>query len=407
MMADTITAKLKKVLVTDGDNRAALAITRSLGKSGYDVYVASENKKNLAGSSRYCVKNLSYSNPNKNPDRFRTDIVQLVIRNKIDILMPAAEMTTRECMKIKKEIKHLCKIPFQSYDSVDIAASKYDVLKLAEKLQIPIPETYYLHSYEELEDAYRFCHKIGYPIVIKASRSRVKLADNEKNFSTQYAYNPSDLKHIILGSGKAFFPLLLQERIQGSGIGIFTCYNKGEGIAYFSHRRIREKPPSGGVSVLRESITINKELKEYAAKLLKALEWHGVAMVEFKKDVKRGGYKLMEINGRFWGSLQLAIDAGVDFPLLLARISTDQSVQPVEKYNINVRTRWLWGDIDALLARLLKSETQLNLPESFPDKKQYLKEFLRFKKNELNFEVLKLNDPKPWLIETMRWLHLI
>ena len=396
-----------KVLVTDGNNRAALAITRSLGKSGYHVFVAGESKITLAGSSRYCIRSFSYSDPNKRPDQFRSEIIRLVRQNKIDILMPAAEMTTRECMKIKDTIKDQCTVPFHSYESVDLAASKYEVLKLAQMLDIPIPATYYLHTPAGLENALRFCDKSGYPIVIKASRSRVTLSRSTSNSSTQYAYNASDLKHIVLGFEEAQYPLLIQERVQGDGVGIFSCFNQGEAIAYFSHRRIREKPPSGGVSVLRESFPIDPRLRDYSRRLLEALKWHGVGMVEFKKDNASGDYRLMEINGRFWGSLQLAIDAGVDFPLLLARIAVGLRVEPILHYDLNVRTRWLCGDIDALLAILFKPADQLHLPDNFPSKKKYLGEFFRVRKNDLNFEVLKLSDPKPWLLEAMRWLHLV
>jgi predicted ATP-grasp superfamily ATP-dependent carboligase len=321
--------------------------------------------------------------------------------------MPAAEITTRECMKLKHELQGRCVVPFHSYEAVDRAASKFDIVNLARSLQVPIPCTHYLHKPADLENTYRFCAETGYPIVVKASRSRVELAGDNVHATTQYANNAPELHSVIQSFDPAQFPLLIQERVQGDGVGIFACFDRGRAIAYFAHHRIREKPPSGGVSVLRESIAVDEELKSYSERLLQALQWHGVAMVEFKSDAKHGGFKLMEINGRFWGSLQLAIDAGVDFPLLLARIAMDEKVEPVSYYRLNVRTRWLWGDADSLLAVLFKSRRQLHLPDHFPGKKQYLKEFLRLRSSDLNFEVLKMNDPMPWFLETMQWLHLM
>ena len=82
--------------------------------------------------------------------------------------------------------------------------------------------------------------------------------------------------------------------------------------AVFAHRRLREKPPSGGVSVYRESVAPDPSLVARAAALLAGLGWRGVAMVEMKTDARTGTPYLMEVNGRFWGSLQLAVDAGVD-----------------------------------------------------------------------------------------------
>ena len=87
-------------------------------------------------------------------------------------------------------------------------------------------------------------------------------------------------------------------------------------------------PPSGGVSVLCESVPLRKPLVDYALRILQSAAWHGVAMVEFKLDARSGIPHLMEVNGRFWGSLQLAIDAGVDFPWLLYQLAATGSAQP-------------------------------------------------------------------------------
>ena len=138
------------------------------------------------------------------------------------------------------------------------------------------------------------------------------------------------------------------------------CYQHGRLVAEFSHRRIREKPPSGGVSVLCESVPVVPQAKQYAQALLDALRWEGVAMVEFKMDMADQSLKLIEINGRFWGSLQLAIDAGVDFPALLVQTLADEPMPVIDSYRVGVRSRWLMGDFDALLMRLFKREDELH-----------------------------------------------
>ena len=131
---------------------------------------------------------------------------------------------------------------------------------------------------------------------------------------------------------------MLQERIVGPGVGVFACYRDGRPVALFSHRRLRERPPWGGVSVLsRERAAASRARASTPRRLLDELGWHGVAMVEFKQDVRDGIPKLMEINGRFWGSLQLAIDAGVDFPALLVRGVEPTRVEPQAPYRSGSR----------------------------------------------------------------------
>ncbi len=139
---------------------------------------------------------------------------------------------------------------------------------------------------------------------------------------------------------------MLQECVPGRGQGVFAIYNHGKSIAFFSHQRLREKPPWGGVSVLSESTEADPALLKHAKSLLDAANWHGVAMVEFKVDGDTP--YLMEINTRFWGSLQLAIDAGVDFPWLLYQIACSQPIEPIKDYKTGVRLRWLLGDLDHL-----------------------------------------------------------
>ena len=132
--------------------------------------------------------------------------------------------------------------------------------------------------------------------------------------------------------------------------------------ASFAHRRLREKPPSGGVSVYRESIAADPALVERSRRLLEHFGWQGVAMVEYKVDERTGTPMLMEINGRFWGSLQLAVDAGVDFPRLLIECAEGRLPRRRRLYAVGTRLRWWWGDVDQLLLRLRRSSEQLGLP---------------------------------------------
>ena len=83
-------------------------------------------------------------------------------------------------------------------------------------------------------------------------------------------------------------------------------------------------------------------------------------MVEFKV-AEDGTPYLMEINTRFWGSLQLAIDAGVDFPWLLYKLACGQPVTPVTRYKTGRRLRWLLGDLDSLYLVLRDRKTSVPL----------------------------------------------
>jgi predicted ATP-grasp superfamily ATP-dependent carboligase len=74
-------------------------------------------------------------------------------------------------------------------------------------------------------------------------------------------------------------------------------------------------------------------------------------MVEFKRDARDGKFKLMEINAKFWGSLDLAIAAGVEFPWLAAQVALGQLGVQRFPYESGVRFQWVFDDFMHALAK--------------------------------------------------------
>lgn len=390
-----------KVLVTDGNTRAALAIARALGRDNFEVIVGAENHPCLASESRFCAGRVICPDPLRDYGGFLDALVTALESIRPDVLLPVTDVTTMLVAENIVNLEKFCSIPFPDYSAVERAADKASVMQLAEKLNIPVPSTLYLQNFREIDEAVPACASIGYPLVIKPSRSRVRSGNEWKSHGVKYANDEQELRRILhILNEKDGFPVLLQERIYGDGVGLFLFMDGGKAVAAFGHRRLREKPLSGGVSVLRESVPLQPMLKEYSERLLKSLNWQGIAMVEFKQDRRSGQFKLMEINGRFWGSLQLAIDAGVNFPVLLVRSAVGETIAPVMDYEVGVKSRWLWGDVDVLLSRLFKSGNALNLPPGYPGRMETLFQFLRFRQKNMRYEVLDRDDIKPWLYET-------
>src|SRR3712207_1619892 len=99
-------------------------------------------------------------------------------------------------------------------------------------------------------------------------------------------------------------PVLLQEYYRGEALGVELLTERGRPLLAFQHRRLREVPITGGASSFRESVPLDLALLELSLRIMRALDWTGLAMVEFKVGAE--GPKLMEVNGRVWGSLPLA-----------------------------------------------------------------------------------------------------
>lgn len=392
------------VLVTDGYARAALAVTRSLGSSGHKIFVASESETSLASSSKYCYQGLAYPSPREAPEAFLDFLVQVVEEQQIQVLMPVTDVCLLLVSKHRHRFPESCVIPIADDSAINAAADKNHILELAKSIGMPVPASLVISAKEEIEEKLAG-DELSYPVVLKPVRSRVKSGNRWVSTAVDYAKDRVELESKLMSYVAEVYPIILQERVSGVGYGAFYCFDSGKCIAKFAHSRIREKPPSGGVSVLRESKHIDPVVDDYSQKLLSALGWHGVAMVEFKYDEQSGNAYIMEINGRFWGSLQLAIDAGVDFPQILLSLASDESRSEPPEYKAGVKTRWFWGDIDLLLIYLLKKGEVLKLPKGHPGRlKSILSILLPWSRGQ-RFEILRLSDIGPWFYETKKWLN--
>jgi predicted ATP-grasp superfamily ATP-dependent carboligase len=290
------------------------------------------------------------------------------------------------------------RVPYPTLDSFRKASDKAHVTALAATMGMAVPQQVVVDTHSAL--AALDLGSLTYPVVLKPARSVAGDGLHRTKLAVAYAENGSALRRLADARPASAFPLLLQQRIEGPGIGIFLLRWEGRVLAQFAHRRLREKPPSGGVSVLSESIATDPTLVSQSRALLAALDWCGPAMIEFKQDRATGRHYLMEVNGRFWGSLQLAVDAGVDFPSLLVAAALGATPMPVTQYQVGVRVRWWWGDVDHLIARMRGGASALALGS----RAQAVGQFLRPGPAVRN-EVLRAEDPWPFARETIDWLR--
>jgi predicted ATP-grasp superfamily ATP-dependent carboligase len=288
-------------------------------------------------------------------------------------------------------------------EKMQAISDKTALCRLAETLQVPIPKTLYLAGATDLPDALGEIDR--YPMVVKPALSRTPERQGFLAGGVMYVSSRDELEKLYATSPILRYPSMIQEKIIGPGTGLFTLYDKDRHLALFSHRRLREKPPSGGVSVVSESAPLDEEMVDAAGRLLSAVGWTGVAMVEFKRDQRDGKAKLMEINGRFWGSLQLAIVCGVDFPaLLLDYLQGEKPLAPVANYLVGHKLKWFFGTLDHLLIRLRSSRQGLNLPPDAPSKGRALAEFLSVWERNASFDVFDRDDIWPFLFEGRSYL---
>jgi predicted ATP-grasp superfamily ATP-dependent carboligase len=388
------------VLITDGSQRAALAMTRSLGRRGARVWIGEEHEGSLASASRYCARQIVYPSPYRDPAAFERFLLRFVEREPVDVVLPASDVTTHVVARNADALDPFAATAVPPFASFEVVTDKWCLLKRAVEQNIPIPETRLVEGRGRLGE---HLGRIEFPVVVKPTRSRMRNDNGWTSGIAQYAADETELLRLYRETPYlASAPSLIQERIVGPGLGVFVLCNRGRVVATFAHTRLREMPPTGGVSVLCESAAYDAELQDQAIRLLEPLGWHGVAMLEYKQDRHRRLPVLMEVNGRFWGSLQLAIDAGVDFPYLACRLALGQPLDLPVPYCLGVRNRWTLGDLDHLLWRLRHS--RYDLPDGAPSIAGAFVEFIAAARPAVRSEILRRDDPGPALRELCQYL---
>ncbi|MFW9975140.1 MAG: ATP-grasp domain-containing protein [Candidatus Thorarchaeota archaeon] len=329
------------VLLTDGSFKHTLAAVRSLGIKGIDSTVVDSSIFAQSFYSAFCKRRYIIPTPSKSPKKYILHLRRILEKHTHNVLLPIGWESNYYISTYRHQLEPLVSIPLADHDKMVIAANKDKTVKFASQIGVNTPKTFYPQT---LEDIVEIAKNHEFPLVIKSS------VDAGYIF---YAQSRDDLQKYFIKM-KSLRPIV-QEYIQGYGCGYFALYKDGKCLAQFMHRRLREYPISGGPSVAAEAY-YSKDLQEQGKKLLDGLNWTGVAMVEFKRDMNDGKYKLMEINPKFWGSLELAIASGVDFPYLAYQMAMDVEFSPVMKYNTKMKFRWPFpGDLlHALETRSLR-----------------------------------------------------
>lgn len=316
-----------KALLTNAESAKTLACIRALGTKGIDVYVTGYYKHAPAFHSKYCKKHFVVHCPSEE-DAFLKDMLSIIKNENIDVLVPINSEETILLSKHATEITKHCKFPFEKYERMMLLHDKGKLMKLAAKLKVPIPKTFFINKASDLR-------KVNFPCVVKVTRSK-------SSKGVFYAKDMNELKKALKQHEAS--DKIIQEYVNGETRGVSYLYHKGRMITYFAHKRLREYPVTGGPSSYRESINA-PELVKIGKKILDYVRWDGLAMVEFK------GGKLLEINPRFWGSVNQAIQAGVNFPYLLVQKAAGNkiSLKP-GNYAIGVRTKLYLNDVRSIIS---------------------------------------------------------
>ena len=371
----TATRVASPVLVLGSEPRIAVTIARSLHRRGIPVDVC-----RFGGEPDVTSTSIrrTFILPTESADAGRW-LTTVVREQGYSYIMPTSDSALAAILPVYDELASITGLSCPPPDSLRSVLDKNTTLRVAREIGLPTPGT-------SLE-------AISGPIVVKPVDKAYRHPFKVRYFSSTRDYRAALAGDTTLGQG-----VMLQEFVPGDGVGVVLLMHQGECVDAFQHRRIRELPWSGGVAVVAVSEPPAPALYQGAISLLRALGWEGVAMVEFRHDPVTGRFALMEVNGRYFGSLSLSYLAGIDFPYHDWQLAHGETPTTVEHYRYGLRWRWSAGVLYRM--RTLRSEGPpwMARPGIGAELLGMLRDFLPSTRDAL----WTWSDPAPALRETAR-----
>jgi protein-tyrosine-phosphatase/predicted ATP-grasp superfamily ATP-dependent carboligase len=386
-----------RILVTDAHELAGLGAIRSLGRAGHRVIAGYPSKLQRPASaySRYCDTRRTYPDPWLS----QPDFCRWLIANApdVDLIMPISEAALLAAVSCRSQL------PSEALVAPSTAALQYTLSKRratakALALGIPCPRTAF-----SLEDV----PAVKAPWVVRTDN---RLADDGsyRKGRNWYVDDASELMDLLGGLTEDGEQWMVQEHIVGKGGGAFLLMWRSQAVLEFAHERVHEVPFYGGVSSLRRSVRDSATVAT-AMQLLASIGYEGAAMFEFRRSHLNQVPYFIEINGRLWGSLALALHAGADFPAKLVECHAG-TVAPRAPgdYATGIYCRNVYpGETDYLRSVLAVSGPVRGVYP--PGKGQAVREFFRlFFTPRMHYDYFWLSDPLPWVRESIRTcIHIV
>lgn len=326
------TSNNRKVLLTDGRTLSCLAFARALGRKGLEVHVGESFKHNITAFSKFTNVSHIYPPAEKQPEQFRTEILGIIRQSEFDFVIPIRDKTTKVIAEIRDQLPSSTNVLLDSADKIESLDDKERCSKLAERVGVPIPTTYYPSemSISEISE-------------IAAFPALVKPTDSSGARGIQRVERPAELKDVYADVKREAGNAIIQEYVDQSGghYSIGTVFDrKSKPVAIHVYKELLQYPDSGGPAIRAVSVRPEPWV-ENMLEILQSVDWIGPAHMDVLFDPVDNTFKLLEINPRIWMSVNLSIKSGVDIPQIILETARGDTYRSNQKYQTDVYYRWV------------------------------------------------------------------
>jgi protein-tyrosine-phosphatase/predicted ATP-grasp superfamily ATP-dependent carboligase len=382
----------QSVLVLGDDAKAFLGVVRSLGRQGLEVHAAPSNFASAALKSRYLSALHRLPPYSLGADAWVADVQELIEREGIGLVVPTSDasllMLMRHAARLGRE-----RLVLPNPEAAAIFTDKVATRRLAFECGVPVCGGRPLAADDSAEG---LAGCFGLPLVLKPRRSWEPDAPEGKKAAV--IVRSLEALRLALGRGLAE-EWVVESFFTGEGVGLSVLARDGEILAAIQHRRLHQENETGPSS-RRITEKTTPRLLAWSRDLASATRLTGVAMFEFRWNPARDEHVLLEVNPRFWGSLQLALAAGIDFPAMLCQLRRHRTVPALPGYATGVIKSDLSGEYGRLSGQFDEAGSRVSQLRAGVAALAFLPRLCR----KSAFDSWAADDPEPFFEERRQLL---
>lgn len=379
------------VVVPGANSGSALACVRSLGSRGVHTIVATEDPAIPPTASRYCKEVVEVPSPRERYPEYREALVSLASRPEVRTIIPTREEDIYVLSKARDEFSQHISTPWPRFETVRTVHDGYRLAEFVSDLDVPVPET---HLFDEVDDwSTERIIKARYSVL--TGRHAGSLDDGHLRPDLGQIHIPPKTepdRDEVLNRMAGHVPVVQEYVPIRFEYSVRALYDRGEPLATSVRRQTRGMSYAGGTSVYRELVD-DATLEAFGRRILDALDWHGLATVQFIESAETGEYLFGEINPRTWTSIPCDVRAGADYPYFYWLLAGDRPERIDPSHEVGYGTHLLFGELLYLKSVLFERYPNASRPAFHSALRSVCASLVAHP----NFDFLTVDDPMPFV----------
>jgi predicted ATP-grasp superfamily ATP-dependent carboligase len=403
------------VLVTCGHTRAGLAAVRGLGRAGVAVAVAAPQRPALAMWSRYATTTLLLPDAASEAKRFAAAVADELSGRHADGALAATDAALWALSRWRSGLSANAQAFLPPHEAVVLSLDRSALRDRARTLGVAAVPTWRIDSAKDVEPiVLRLQQQVAGAdgrlwALVRPMVPSVEREDGTRRVATAIPVESVGGMRRLLYDREDLVDggCLVELRPPGDYLGYGAVCRDGEVIAEVFQERLRERGDLSGVSTFARTIPVDDAIRSAGRAILKGLKFNGPCLVEFTRG-DDGAVRLVNVIPRLWGSLALAMHAGVNVPWLVTRLARCDEVEPGQISRPGVVWRWVVGDLEVLAQRLGRLLSRVEGRGVIRRRAAGLRELLELRDLwQARPDVFELDDPLPSALELKQRLEEI